>query len=79
MYFVDRVVRGVVVMWFILFQSGFIPIHSWFIPIRKLFIPIQATFIPIHPVSSKLKDPEIYLGLHFFLFIWIHCDVVYSL
>ena len=77
-YFVVRAVRGVVVIWFIPVQSGFIPIHSWFIPIHVVFIPIQAAFIPTLPVPSKQKDPEIYLGLNFFLFISVHCEVVYS-
>ena len=53
---------------FISFQSWFIPFHAAFIPLRKRFIPLRAAVIPFRPVSPKIKDPGIYLGLNFFLF-----------
>ena len=40
----------------------------WFIPIHDGFILIQAAFNALRPLSSKIKDPEKYLGLNFFLF-----------
>jgi hypothetical protein len=74
-YFVVRAVRCAVVRWFIPFQSGFIPFHvgfiplrKRFIPLRKWFIPLRTAFIPFRPFYSKIKDPEKYLGLNFFLF-----------
>ena len=52
---------------------------------RCIYSPSQAVYSPslccysLSPIFFQIKYPEIYLCLNFFLFISVHCDVVYSL